>query len=224
MSSPPDSPRLPNAFEALPLFPLPRVVLLPHTLLPLHIFEPRYRELVDHCLSTGGVFGLPRLKPDGPDCEDCPPFERVMGLGRIVRHQPLPDGRSNIVVLGVGRARFRNELPAGTASYRVGRCDCLDDILTPTPSSCELDKTIHQLRLAAMQVVHGRDEVTQELVRLLDCERDPAEVVDILAHMSLRDTNDRQAFLELDSVPARADHLLASLTGILYTERTCAEC
>ncbi len=224
MSPTPDDPRLPSSFEALPLFPLPRVVLLPHTLLPLHIFEPRYRELVAHCLSTGGVFGLPRLKPDGPDCEDCPPFERVMGLGRIVRHQDLPDGRSNVVVLGVGRARFRSELPASTAAYRVGQCDCLDDILAPTPAFSGLDKTIHQLRLAAMQIVHGRDEVTQELDRLLGCKRDPAEVVDILAHMVLRDTNDRQAFLELDSVPTRADHLLASLTHILYTERACAEC
>jgi len=224
MSAAPPDPSLPAEFDALPLFPLPRVVLLPHTLLPLHIFEPRYRALVEHCLDTGAVFGIPRLKPDGPDCADCPPFERVMGLARIVRHQPLPDGRSNIVVLGVGRARFRTELPASTAPYRVGRCSCLDDILAPTPPSTQLNRVLDQLRLAAMQIVHGRSEVTQELERLLGCKRDPAEVVDILAHMSLRDTNDRQAFLELDSVPERADHLLAALTHILYTERACAEC
>lgn len=224
MTAPIADSSLPAEFDALPLFPLPRVVLLPHTLLPLHIFEPRYRALVDHCLASGGVFGIPRLKPNGPDCEDCPPFELVMGLGRIVRHQPLPDGRSNIVVLGVGRARFRTELPAATAPYRVGHCICLDDILAPTPSSGSLDRVIEQLRLAAMQIVHGRQEVIQDLERLLNCERDPAEVVDILAHMSLKGSEDRQAFLELDSVSERADHLLAALTNILYTEREAAEC
>ena len=75
-----------------------------------------------------------------------------------------------------------------------------------------------------MQIVHGRTEVSQDLARLPGCERDPAEVVDILAHMSLRDTHERQAYLELDGVAARADHLLAALTGILYTKRPAAEC
>ena len=224
MTAPTADASLPAEFDALPLFPLPRVVLLPHTLLPLHIFEPRYRALVAHSLASGGVFGIPRLKPNGPDCDDCPPFERVMGLARIVRHQPLPDGRSNIVVLGVGRARFRAELPASTAPYRVGHCICLDDILAPTPSSPAVDRVIEQLRLAAMQIVHGRVEVSQELERLLNCQRDPAEVVDILAHMSLKGSEERQTFLELNSVSERADHLLATLTGILYTERPAAEC
>ena len=130
----------------------------------------------------------------------------------MVRHQPLEDGRSNIVVLGVGRARLVEELDDPSVPYRSARCERIDDIRTPTNPVDGVAQRLSDLRLAALQVVHGRADVTEELERLLDGERNPAEVVDVLAHMCLRCADDRLACLNLDDFSQRADHLLGVLT------------
>lgn len=213
----------PELLDDLPLFPLPRVVLLPHTLLPLHVFEPRYRALVARAVDDDLVFGIPTIQDGGSQSDDCPPIHPMMGLGRIVRRQRLADGRSNIVVLGVGRARLVEELSGSEVPYRRARCQRLDDICTPTTTDPHSLRQVDQLRLTAMQVVHGRSDVTEELERLLSGDRDPSEVVDVLAHMCLRCADERLAYLELDSFRSRADHLLATLTTILYAKRSVAE-
>ena len=90
--------------DAVPVFPLPGVVLLPDQRLPLHIFEPRYRALVRDALGTHGwlvvcpVVGDPAADPS--------PFATVATAGRIVAHQQLPDGRFNILVEGMVRVRL----------------------------------------------------------------------------------------------------------------------
>ena len=101
----------------LPLFPLD-VVLFPGELLPLHIFEPRYRRLLARCLETDRRFGLiyhdsdrsgPFLIEDG----------RVGALARIERHQGLEDGRSFIVVKGIGRFAIHDGLESGEPYYEA---------------------------------------------------------------------------------------------------------
>ena len=101
----------------LPLFPLD-VVLFPGEVLPLHIFEPRYRRMVAHCLETDRRFGLiyhdsdrfgPFLIEDG----------RVGALAEIERHQGLKDGRSLILVKGVGRFAIHDGLESGAPYYEA---------------------------------------------------------------------------------------------------------
>ncbi len=203
----------------LPLFPLPRVVLLPHTLLPLHIFEPRYRTLIATAIEDELTFGIPTIEDGGLPSAHSPPVHAVMGLARVVRHQPLADGRSNVVVLGVGRARLVEEVDDPSVPYRSAHCARLDDIRSPHPAGTNSDQHLGGLRLAARQVVHGRAELTSEVERLFNGERDPNEVVDVLAHMCLRCPEDRLAYLNLPSFSERAAHLLATLTTILYACR-----
>lgn len=210
----------PRLLEHLPLFPLPRVVLFPHTLLPLHIFEPRYRALVATATQEDLTFGIPTMHQGGPTSGALPAFHPVMGLAQVVRHQPLADGRSNIVVLGVGRARLVEELHDPSVPYRSARCERLDDIRTPPEVRDGVSQKIADLRLAALQVVHGRADVTEEVERLLDGKRHPTEVVDVLAHMCLRCPDERLAYLNLLDFPQRADHLLGVLTSILYAQRS----
>lgn len=204
--------------DTLPLFPLPGLVFLPHTLLPLHIFEPRYRVMVAEALEHNSVFGIPRILDTPATRAGNPPFHSIFGVGRIVRHQPLADGRSHIVVLGVGRARLDQEL-SSDAPYRTGACTLLEDTGVPSTTTPGITRTLSQILLVALQVVSGRAEVAQELKRLASPERDPAEAVNLLAHLCLRDPDARQAYLELDTVHERADHLLALLTSILYAQR-----
>ena len=120
-----EEPPQPN-LERVGLFPLPDISLLPHQLLPLHVFEPRYQQLVADAKAREGLIAIPRLKPGyelhyhgNPDLYD------VCGLGRIVQLDPLSDGKSNILVRGLKRVRLVEEL-RGTP-YRLARVEELAD-------------------------------------------------------------------------------------------------
>jgi ATP-dependent Lon protease len=92
---------LPEAALAdVPVFPLPHVVLFPEAMLPLHIFEPRYRAMLADCLEAGGAIVIAQVDRSGGRIAE------VAGAGVIVKHQSLPDGRSNIVVAGSARVRL----------------------------------------------------------------------------------------------------------------------
>jgi ATP-dependent Lon protease len=102
--------------QRLPLFPLP-IVLFPGTLIPLHIFEPRYRDMVADVLETDRRFGLIYHDPDrqGPFLSE---EGRVGTVARIRRHQPLPDGRSLILVRGLERFRIESEAEGPSPTTR----------------------------------------------------------------------------------------------------------
>src|ERR1700750_3017794 len=101
----------------IPLFPLPDVVLLPGTLLPLHVFEPRYRSMVSDALAGERTIGMTMLAPGADAGEAAPPVHRVATAGEIVESEALPDGRFNILL--EGRFRFRVIDEAPPRPYRV---------------------------------------------------------------------------------------------------------
>jgi Lon protease-like protein len=108
-----DRERMPpkEVLSALPVFPLPNVVFLPGMVLPLNVFEPRYLDLVDHVLEGGRHIGVPLLV-DGPRRRgEKPDIEPVFGVGHLVFHRRLPDGRRLIRLEGLGRVRAVQELP-----------------------------------------------------------------------------------------------------------------
>ncbi len=107
-----------QVLAALPVLPLPNVVLLPGMMLPLNVHEPRYLELVDFVRQSGQHIGVPLLRP--ASCEDSDSLdavEPVMGVGRLVFHVALPDGRRIIRLEGVGRVRVKHEQP-GSRGFR----------------------------------------------------------------------------------------------------------
>ncbi len=97
----------------LPIFPLPNVVLLPGMVLPLNVFEPRYLDLVDFVRAHDQHIGVPLLRPSPPPGAEAapPPFEPIFGVGKLVFHVRLPDGRRIIRLEGVCRARSEREHP-----------------------------------------------------------------------------------------------------------------
>lgn len=92
-----------NTIHRVPMFPLPDFFLFPGAVAPLHIFEPRYRRMIDDLLDTAGRLVLVAYRPDGPRTEAGPEVMEVGGLGEIVHHETLADGRFLIWVLGLGR-------------------------------------------------------------------------------------------------------------------------
>lgn len=119
--------RRPDArcLAALPIFPLPNAVLLPGMVLPLSVFEPRYIDLVDHVLRRGCQVGVPLLRPGyEEDYKGRPEIEPVFGVGRVLSHHVLPDGRRFVRLQGLGRVRLIEEL-APRASFREVACEVL---------------------------------------------------------------------------------------------------
>jgi len=90
-----------KVLEEVPVFPLPQVVLFPHAQLPLHIFEPRYRTMLEDCLASNGAIVIAQLDRKGGGR-----INEYAGAGVITEHTKLPDGRSNIVVSGRCRVRL----------------------------------------------------------------------------------------------------------------------
>jgi Lon protease-like protein len=101
----------------LPLFPL-AVVLFPGATIPLHIFEPRYRQMVSTILTTDRIFGLLYHDPD-----ESGPFLNEPGtigtVAEILEHQPIPDGRSLVVIKGLLRFRILREVEEGAPYYEA---------------------------------------------------------------------------------------------------------
>jgi Lon protease-like protein len=95
------------ALDELPLFPLHQAVLFPGALLPLHVFEPRYRQLVHDVLDSHRTLSIAHIVDAVADPRGHVPIAPVAGIGTIVEHQELPGGRSNIVVLGRARVRLQ---------------------------------------------------------------------------------------------------------------------
>lgn len=94
----------------LPVFPLPNVVFFPKTYLPLHIFEPRYRRMVADVTMGGQCIAMALLKEGWePDYYGNPSIYPALCIGRIVSVQPLPDGRSNILLQGLERCEISEE-------------------------------------------------------------------------------------------------------------------
>jgi uncharacterized protein len=111
----------------LSIFPLPNVALFPGALLQLHVFEPRYRELVREALATRQILAVARLKPGfEADYEGRPPVYDVCGVGVIETQHLRPDGRFDIGLRGLARARIIEELPP-TREFRQVRATLLED-------------------------------------------------------------------------------------------------
>jgi Lon protease-like protein len=117
--------------QPVPVFPLLRTILLPRSLLPLNVFEPRYLELVDHVLEGGMHIGVPLLRPDPSLLEPAdlalplhdpgdgrPAIEAVFGLGQLIAQQRLPDGRRFIRLEGLGRVLATREAPQAGRGFR----------------------------------------------------------------------------------------------------------
>jgi Lon protease-like protein len=114
----------------IPLFPLPNVVLFPAALLPLHIFEPRYRAMVGDALEGERLIGMVLLRPGWKRAYEGTPAVYPVGCAGFITHADrLPDGRFNIMLRGIEKFRVVNERPArgGVERYRLALIEALKD-------------------------------------------------------------------------------------------------
>ena len=184
----------------VPLFPLPGAILFPRSQIPLHIFEPRYREMVRDVIDGAGQIAM--IQPLRLDDDNLAPLYGVGCVGEVVGVEELDDGRFNIVLLGSNRFRLVKEADVD-APYRCGDVAIEDfDDNEPPP-------------LASIQ----RAEVEREARRLGDvlglavdwaavAQLDDEMLVNAIAQVAPFDVGAKQALLEQQSLDGRADLLV----------------
>lgn len=206
-----------SAQISLPIFPLPDLTFFPHTMLPLHIFEARYRAMITDCLSRDRRLAVVGLRPGYEESyEGRPAVYDVMGVGRIVQWERMATGRFNLLLQGECRARIDRELPADTL-YRMVAATPLDNIGVDAPGVEALASRVRS-RAARILATVGRSGV--ELQATLDALTDPGRLCDLVASTLIPGSSTRQALLEelhverrLERLAAALDDLLSHLTG-----------
>lgn len=193
------------------LFPLPNLVFFPHVMQPLHIFEPRYRQMTADALAGDRFIALVLPTPGWEaDYAVAPALHTVACLGRIIAEQKLDDGRFNILLRGVARIRIVKEI-TGKKLYRAAHTEVLvetpvsDDLLANTWRQTLIDK--------APTWFAQQSEVAEQFGKLLQSDLSLGALCDIITFALPLDAEFKQSLLEELSVAARLQVLHDFLEG-----------
>ena len=189
---------------ALPVFPLPNVVLFPNVFLPLHVFEPRYREMVTDALDGDRLIGMVLLRPGWEgDYEGRPPVYPTGCAGLITHHERLPDGRYNIVLRGLEKFRILDE--DASRSYRIARVETLHEPVIEAERD-EIRAARRRLEALLVPQAQGRGAETNVAPAMAD-----EDVVNALAQYMELEPLEKQALLERRGLLARCRSLIELL-------------
>jgi Lon protease-like protein len=198
----------------LPIFPLPDVVFFPETDLPLHIFEPRYRELLSDALEGDRTIGIQLLDPAAPaDAAGRPAVYAIGCAGKIVDYEPLDDGRSNILLKGVFRYRIGAEHQLDGRSYRMAEVEEIPILPLPregpsTPSPRDMRRLLTQM-VTRLALSVGRAEAS-----ILPDELSDEGLVNEAASRLGLDADDRYKLLAMDRLAERYTWVVSHIATI----------
>lgn len=206
----PANPVIPHAVLArLPVFPLPGCVLLPGGLLPLHIFEPRYRAMTRDCLAADKLFAISRLLPPvTSDAGDSAVANRAC-VGEIIASEQLPDGRFMLLLRGIARVELTEELPS-SRPYRTFASRLVDDTFCASDRE-ELLRGVNQMRNLCDQLSWYIPSGGEQLRELSRCHEAPGLCADAIASAILIEACDRQAMLDLVCPLERVERVSAHM-------------
>lgn len=198
--------------ESVPVFPLPRLVFFPGTVLPLHLFEPRYLAMVEDCLSKGPDVIAVTMLEAGHDAEvdDLPPIKTVAGVGRIVGHERLSDGRHNIVLQGMVRARLKEHVPSDRPYRRAHAAPLTDE---GGANSGEIAALVS----CAQRVVQTIRKEHPEYSLNLAADQPPCLLTDVIADGLLADHVLRQQVLETLDIGQRVRMVTDAVGELMAT-------
>ncbi|HEY6478096.1 MAG TPA: LON peptidase substrate-binding domain-containing protein [Polyangia bacterium] len=199
------------ALRRLPLFPLPNAVLFPHALLPLHVFEERYRAMVRDVLTGSRCLAVALLVPNARSEEPLPSVQPIAGVGEVVMAHELPDGRFNLVVRGRARVRIDRELPSGRP-YRLVTATELPDF--PITNESEITDSDQTLRALIGRLADAIPEGGELLRQVVAAQESPTELVDGVASALIVDPALRQRLLETRDVGQRLERVAAEVVAM----------
>ncbi len=187
----------------IPIFPLPNVVLFPNVFLPLHIFEPRYRRMVDDALNGDRIIGMVLLQPGWESDYDGRPAVYPVGCAGVITHaERLADGRFNIVLRGMEKFRITGE--EAVRQYREARVMALPETLAET---VRVEMRGERRRLEALLVPHAEGTPDAKVPSSMPDE----DLVNALAQYLQLEPVEKQALLERDGLLERCRSLIELL-------------
>jgi Lon protease-like protein len=198
-----------------PLFPLPDVVFFPKTLLPLHVYEPRYRTLASEALEQDRIICTALLKPGWEsDYYGSPEVYPVGCVGKIVQHQMLPDGRYNITLDGITKVRI--EEPVRMAPYRLVRVTPVEDDPTWARGDNVAEEAAELIRL--FRQVHEGQAPSIMLAESFGQNMSPESILNTVALHLNAEPELKEQLLEMDSLDLRYQTLVQILRNATKTQ------
>jgi len=195
----------------LPIFPLPDITFFPHTFLPLHVFEARYRALVTDALSRDRRLAVVRLRPGFEErYEGKPSVFPITGGGEIVNCERLANGRFNILVKGQWRLRIESEVPSDTL-YRIVRARRLDD----AEPAGDVSEVVARIRGSCRRLLEALERPVDVLDSALAAGQAPSAIADRVAAAFLPDPALRQSLLETLDVADRLRRVSTALDDLV---------
>jgi uncharacterized protein len=188
----------------IPIFPLPNVVLFPNVFLPLHIFEPRYRQMVDEALNGDRIIGMVLLRPGWEGNYEGRPAVYPVGCAGVITHaERLADGRFNIVLRGMEKFRIGSE--HGERVYRVAN---VESLLEPSAESVRAEMRGERRKLESLLVPQPEGQPPDSKVPSAMPDED---LVNALAQYLEFEPVEKQALLERDGTLDRCRSLIELL-------------
>jgi uncharacterized protein len=195
------------------LFPLPDVVLYPHVMQPLHIFEERYREMLEDALAGDKLIAMAMLEPGWEDDYDSrPPVSPHACLGKVVAHHQLDDGRYNVLLLGVERVRIMQELDP-LRSFRQAKVKIVEDQYD-FKSTAERKRTQEKLLTAFRRHLPCTCQLPEQLEEMLSRHLPLGLLTDLAAYALPLEMEIKRMLLGENSVRARAETLLEQVEAM----------
>jgi Lon protease-like protein len=194
------------------LFPLPEVVLFPHALLPLHIFEPRYRQMTEDALASDRLVTMVQIRsaPKGEPWVEPVPIMDIGCLGKIVQHERLADGRFNFLLLGCKRVRLIREIKSAKL-YRIAEAEIIEDEEAGQSAEPHRSELIELFR----RVLLKRQRLDEDLKALLNSGVPLGVLSDIIAHALGLPSDVKHGLLAEPRVERRAKTLRSILRQIV---------
>jgi uncharacterized protein len=182
--------------QVIPIFPLQVTMLFPGISRPLHIFEPRYREMVADALKGDRIIGMTTLRPGyEANYEGRPPIYEIGCAGVITDVEELPGGRFNIELRCI--AKFRVTSEDDSRAYRLARVEAVSEVLDDAEKA-----TLHKLRQRLEELItEGSDSKVPP-------DTSDEDLVNMVAQYLPLDAAERQSLLELKSALLRARALI----------------
>jgi hypothetical protein len=197
----------------IPIFPLPSVVLFPHVCLALHVFEPRYREMVGDVLRGDRLIGMALLKAGWEaDYEGRPPVYEIGCAGLVSHAERLDDGCYDIVLHGLEKFRIRGE--RADRSYRIAAIETIDEDMPSSGSA--LGPLRERLEALVAHVAGG----SRPDLRIPPAISDH-ELVNALGQYLPLEPVEKQALLERDGALDRAESLIELLEMKAILQKAC---
>lgn len=201
--------QLPESFDGhVRLFPLPNLVLFPGVIQALNLFEPRYRQLMEHVLDDDQLITIALVKPDPVNLSmPVPEICQTVCVGKVMTHAKLPNGTYNLFLAGVSRAVIVDELASDTL-YRQAKVK----LISESTLSVAEEKS---LRAKLVQLLKSTQGPESHFNKATEIEKfEVGQLVDVIAYSSGISPLEQQRILEIPEIGERSKFLISALARL----------